>query len=119
MQALGTDQAKHMTECMEQRYPRADRVERAVWRGSTTDHHLGSWLTASSWDRNVRVQLVLRASNMSDVADFGLTHLWVGAPLDAVCALFLPGLGAPVPLGAHACVGKTMILPVSTLCCVC
>ena len=68
-----------MTECLEQRHPRANRIKRAVWRGSTTDHHLGSWLTTTAWRQNVRVQLALRAANMSHIADFGLTHLFFGA----------------------------------------
>ena len=79
MQALGAEQARNMTACLEQRRPRADRIKRVVWRGSTNDHHLGSWLSASNWLQNLRVRLVLQAANMSDVADFGLTHLFFGA----------------------------------------
>ena len=68
-----------MTECLDQRRPRADRIKQAVWRGSTNDHHLGSWLSTAEWHKNIRVQLALRAENMSDIADFGLTHLFIGA----------------------------------------
>ena len=36
--------------------------------------------------RNLRVQLVLRAANMSHIADFGLTHLWLGVRPSRDCA---------------------------------
>ena len=70
-----------MTECLERRRPRRDRIKRAVWRGSTGDHHIGPWLTSAEWHKNVRVQLALQGANMSDITDFGLTHLFVGALL--------------------------------------
>ena len=68
-----------MSECIERRYPRTERTARAVWRGTNTDSHGADRLTAVNWLRNLRVQLVLRAANMSHIADFGLTHLWIGA----------------------------------------
>ncbi len=86
MQALGIEQARHMTGCLEQRHPRADRFKRAVWRGSTGDHHIGPWLSSAQWHENVRVQLALRAANMSEIADFGLTHLFIGALVHSQCA---------------------------------
>ena len=104
-QALGFDQAGVMSECIERRYPRTERTARAIWRGTNTDSHGADRLTAANWLRNLRacnsyvcahmcescwrvfsytrtclagVQLVLRAANMSHIADFGLTHLWIG-----------------------------------------
>ena len=60
-QALGLDQAKVMSECVERRYPRTERAAQAVWRGTNTDHHGADRLTAAKWLSNLRVQLVLRA----------------------------------------------------------
>ena len=72
-----------MSDCIERRYPRTERMARAVWRGTNTDSHGADRLTAANWLRNLRVQLVLRAVNISHIADFGLTHLWVGALPDS------------------------------------
>ena len=56
-QALGGHQADVMSGCLEQRYPRGERIVKAVWRGSNTDHHLGNWLTTEDWEHNLRVQV--------------------------------------------------------------
>ena len=48
MQALGAEQAKVMSDCIERRYPRTERTARAVWRGTNTDSSGADRLTGGS-----------------------------------------------------------------------
>lgn len=67
--ALGPNQMKEFWNCLEGKYPATGRIEKAVWRGSSTGGHI----TERNYMDNARVKLARLAQSSKDIMDVGLT----------------------------------------------
>eukprot|EP00210_Caulerpa_lentillifera_P004374 g4172.t1 len=67
--SLGQDQSLLLKECLTLRHPRDKRINKAVWRGSTTGRHMK---TADDTLKNHRVNLSHNCAKRPDLFDVGI-----------------------------------------------